>query len=74
MIDDDEGCSLGGSIVSLLVSRKNIHIDHAIIGSSDMDQAPKWLAKIETAIIMPFFIRLLLEKVEKDLRRYSIRR
>lgn len=33
------GCSLGGSFVSLLVSRKNIHIDHAIIGSSDMDQA-----------------------------------
>ena len=33
------GCSLGGSFGSLLVSRKNIHIDHAIIGSSDMDQA-----------------------------------
>ena len=43
------GCSLGGSLVSLLVGRQNIHIDHAIIGSSDMDQAPNWLAKIETA-------------------------
>lgn len=48
------GCSLGGSFVSLLVARKNIHIKHAIIGSSDMDQAPKWLAKLETAIMMPF--------------------
>lgn len=47
------GCSLGGSFVSLLVGRRNIHIDHAIIGSSDMDQAPKWLAKLETAIVMP---------------------
>ena len=49
------GCSLGGSLVSLLVGRQNIHIDHAIIGSSDMDQAPKWLAKIETAIMIPLF-------------------
>lgn len=49
------GCSLGGSFVSLLVSRENIHIDHAIIGSSDMDQAPKWLAHLETALVMPLF-------------------
>lgn len=42
------GCSLGGSFVSLLVGRKHIHIDHAIIGSSDMDQAPKWLAYNKT--------------------------
>lgn len=53
------GCSLGGSFVSLLVSRKKIHIDHAIIGSSDMDQAPKWLAKLETAIVMPMFYPFL---------------
>ena len=33
------GCSLGGSFVSLLIQRKRIHIDHGIIGSSDMDEA-----------------------------------
>ena len=49
------GCSLGGSFVSLLIGRQNIHIDHGIIGSSDMDQAPKWLAKFETAIMMTMF-------------------
>lgn len=32
------GCSLGGSFVGLLVQRKKIHIDHAILGSSDLDQ------------------------------------
>ena len=31
------GCSLGGSFVSLLIQRKRIHMDHGIIGSSDMD-------------------------------------
>ncbi|MBU5471235.1 hypothetical protein KQI85_12790 [Falcatimonas sp. MSJ-15] len=63
------GCSLGGSVVSLLVSRKNIHIDHAIIGSSDMDQAPKWLAKIETAIMMPFFYPFITGKGGKGLKK-----
>lgn len=45
--------------MSLLVSRENIHIEHAIIGSSDMDQAPKWLAKLETAIMLPLLYPLI---------------
>ena len=56
------GCSLGGSVVSLLVGRHNIHINHAIIGSSDMDQAPKWLAKLETAIVLPLIYPFLTGK------------
>ena len=56
------GCSLGGSFVSLLIGRQNIHIDHGIIGSSDMDQAPKWLAKLETAIMMPMFYPFITGK------------
>ena len=40
------GCSLGGSFVSLLIQRRNIHIDHGIIGSSDMDEAGHLMAKI----------------------------
>lgn len=53
------GCSLGGSFVSLLVQRKNIHIDHAILGSSDMDQAGKLVAKLESAIIGAFLPKLI---------------
>ena len=56
------GCSLGGSFVSLLIGHQNIHIDHGIIGSSDMDQAPKWLAKLETAIMMPMFYPFIAGK------------
>lgn len=56
------GCSLGGSFVSLLVGRKNVHIEHAIIGSSDMDQAPKWVAKLETALMLPFMYPLITGK------------
>ena len=53
------GCSLGGSFVSLLIARRNIHIDHGIIGSSDMDQAGAFAAKLETAMIMPIFADLI---------------
>ncbi|OUM67620.1 hypothetical protein PIROE2DRAFT_58661 [Piromyces sp. E2] len=49
------GCSLEGSFVSLLVERKNIHIKHAIIGSSDMDQTGKVVAKLETLLIKKIF-------------------
>ena len=44
------GCSLGGSFVGLLVCRKNIHIDHAILGSSDLDQDVPWKAQLKCKI------------------------
>jgi len=46
------GCSLGGSFVTHLVSRANIHIKFGIIGSSDMDQAIKLNAWIESNILV----------------------
>lgn len=32
------GCSLSGSFTAYLTKRENIHIDHAIIGNSDLDK------------------------------------
>lgn len=52
------GCSLGGSFVGLLVQRKNIHINHAILGSSDLDQDALWKAKLKCKIAI-----LLLHKI-----------
>ena len=53
------GCSLGGSFVSLLIQRKRIHIDHGIIGSSDMDEACMLMAKIQSAIIVPIMYKMV---------------
>ncbi|MCR5213619.1 MAG: alpha/beta hydrolase [Eubacterium sp.] len=50
-VDGAYGSSLGGSFVGLLVQRKNIHIDHGFIGSSDLDQGSPFVAKIMTKII-----------------------
>lgn len=47
------GCSLDSSFVGLLVQRENIHIDHAILGSSDLDPDPSWKAKLKCTIAVP---------------------
>ena len=53
------GCSLGGSFVGLLVQRGNIHIDHGILGSSDLDQDPVWKAKLKCRIAIPLLHRIV---------------
>ena len=53
------GSSLGGSFVGLLIQRGNVHIQHGIIGSSDLDQSGKFAAKIKTALVAPLFGSIL---------------
>lgn len=45
------GCSMGGSFVGLLIQRRNIHIDHGILGSSDLDQSGAAAAKLQALIV-----------------------
>lgn len=42
------GCSLGGSYVAYLAQRGNIHFDHGILGSSDLDSANRFVAKMQS--------------------------
>lgn len=44
------GCSLGGSYASYLLQRRNIQIDHIILGSSDMDQDEGFSARAQSRI------------------------
>lgn len=53
------GCSLGGSFAGMLVQRKNILIDHAILGSSDLDQDPVWKAKVKCRIAVPLLHKIV---------------
>ena len=53
------GCSLGGSFAGLLAQRRNIHIDHMILGSSDLDQDPIWKAKLKCKIAIPLLHRIV---------------
>lgn len=53
------GCSLGGSFVGLLIQRKVIHINHGIIGSSDLDQASKFSAYMKTKAMGPMLTKMV---------------
>ena len=52
-IDGALGSSLGGSFAAQLVLRQNVHVAHAIMGSSDFDQGGRLTAKIQTALMYP---------------------
>lgn len=45
------GCSLGGSLAGMLVERRRIRIDHAILGSSDLDQEEGLSARFKAWLI-----------------------
>ena len=53
------GCSLGGSFVGLLAARKRIHMDYGILGSSDLDQASKFTAKLQTDLLLSMIYPLI---------------
>lgn len=53
------GCSLGGSFVGLLAARGNVHMDYGILGSSDLDQARKLTAKLQTELLLPLIYHLI---------------
>jgi hypothetical protein len=52
------GCSLGGSFVGLLVQRRVVRIDHAILGSSDLDQSAPLPARLQGWLVAPMLRRL----------------
>lgn len=77
------GCSLGGSFVGLLAARQNICIDYCILGSSDLDQASPFMAKLQTDILIPIIyplicsgqfksgiLRKLMKKKEQEMPQY----
>ena len=45
-IDGALGSSLGGTFVGQLIMRENVHVDHGIFGSSDLDQSGVVAAKL----------------------------
>lgn len=47
------GCSLGGSFVGLLAARRKVRMDYGILGSSDLDQASSFAARLQTDLFLP---------------------
>ena len=52
-LDGALGSSLGSSFVGQLIQRENIHIDHGIFGSPDLDQSGELSAKLQSKLVVP---------------------
>ena len=52
-VDGAIGSSLGSSFVGQLIQRKNIHIDHGIFGSPDLDQSGRFSAWLQSKLVVP---------------------
>ena len=52
-IDGALGSSLGGSFVGQLIQRQNVHLDHGIFGSSDLDQSGRFSAWLQSKLVVP---------------------
>ena len=52
-IDGTIGSSLGSSFVGQLIQRENIHIDHGIFGSPDLDQSGRFSAWLQSKLVVP---------------------
>jgi hypothetical protein len=53
------GCSMGGSFVGLLMQRNRIHMEHGILGSSDLDQEDGYTAKLQAKLVSAILYRVL---------------
>ncbi len=52
-LDAALGSSLGSSFVGQLIQRRNVHIDHGIFGSPDLDQSGRLSAKLQSMLVVP---------------------
>ncbi|MCR5795060.1 MAG: hypothetical protein K6G61_06940 [Solobacterium sp.] len=52
-IDGAVGSSLGSSFVGQLIQRRNVHLDHGIFGSPDLDQSGKLSAWLQSKLVVP---------------------
>lgn len=52
-IDGAIGSSLGSSFVGQLIQRQNVHLDHGIFGSPDLDQSGRLSAWLQSKLVVP---------------------
>ncbi|MCR5384210.1 MAG: 2-hydroxy-6-oxo-6-phenylhexa-2,4-dienoate hydrolase [Saccharofermentans sp.] len=65
-IDGVLGSSLGSSFVGQLIQRGNIHMDHGIFGSPDLDQSGVFSAKLKSALVVPLLTSFTKSEKKKQ--------
>ncbi len=67
-IDGAIGSSLGSSFVGQLIQRQNVHLDHGIFGSPDLDQSGKFSAWLQSKLVVPLLTATKGEKKKAKAR------
>ena len=52
-LDGALGSTLGSTFVGQLIQRRNVHIDHGIFGSPDLDQSGRFAAWLQSKLVVP---------------------
>ncbi len=58
-LDGAVGSSLGSSFVGQLIQRENVHLDHGIFGSPDLDQCGRFSAWLQSKLVLPLLTGLI---------------
>lgn len=74
-LDGAIGSSLGSTFVGQLIQRQNIHLDHGIFGSPDLDQSRKCSAWLQSKLVVPLLTSFTgsekkREKTKAKLKKY----
>jgi len=65
-LDGALGSSLGGTFVGQLIMRENVHVDHGIFGSSDLDQSGVLASKLQAALVTPLLTGVTKSEKKKQ--------
>ena len=72
-LDGAIGSSLGSSFVGQLIQRENIHIDHGIFGSPDLDQSGKASAWLQSKLVVPLLTSFTKNEKKKAKTREKLK-
>ena len=72
-IDGAIGSSLGSSFVGQLIQRENIHMDHGIFGSPDLDQSGRVSAWLQSKLVVPLLTSFTRSEKKKAKSREKLK-
>ena len=72
-LDGAIGSSLGSSFAGQLIQRENIHIDHGIFGSPDLDQSGKFSAWMQSKLVVPLLTSFTKNEKKKAKTREKLK-
>ncbi len=72
-IDGAIGSSLGSSFVGQLIQRENVHMNHGIFGSPDLDQSGRVSAWLQSKLVVPLLTGFTGSEKKKEKSREKLK-